>query len=92
MMGTEGGAPHALEILGRRQLRVRIGKRRRVTLVGYLLARRPGGQRVQHVLDADAQAPQAGAPAAPARIDRDAAPFAQRLSPERATRAVSASL
>src|SRR6266481_5626945 len=40
------------------------------------LAAGAGGQEVEHLLDADAQAPEAGTPAALARIDRYAAQFA----------------
>jgi|SRR5580658_4790879 hypothetical protein len=50
-------------------------------VVKNLLARRARSQQIQDVLDADAQIPQTGTPAALPRIDRDAVDFTHRLSP-----------
>src|ERR1700730_8458140 len=53
------------------------------------LAAGSGGQEVEHVLDADAQAPEAGTPAALLRIDRYAAQFAHYGPPEVINRLIS---
>src|SRR6266404_4875093 len=47
------------------------------------LAAGAGGQEVEHVVDADSQAPQARTPAALAGIDGDPMGFAHLLSPDR---------
>src|SRR3984893_19129508 len=88
---ASGNAQHRMIALPRRVFECRgnvSGFEQRVIFENFLAAG-AGSQEVEHVLDADAQAPETGTPAALVRIDRYAAQFAHFGPPEVIKRLIS---
>src|ERR1700737_4481260 len=80
---ASGDAQHRMIALPRRvfECRGNVSGFEQEVIFENFLAAGSGGKEVEHALDADAQAPKAGPPAALARIDRYAAQFAHSGSP-----------